>query len=64
VPISGMCEEAARVMRRNDMGGWTRAAPESFQHVGDPDERPTRLEYDRFIWLVVLSSVAPAARTP
>jgi hypothetical protein len=24
------------------------------QHVGDPDERPTRLEYDRFIWLVEL----------
>jgi len=24
------------------------------QHVGDPDERPTGLEYDRFIWLVEL----------
>ncbi len=33
------------------------------QHVGDPDEQPTCLEYDRFIWLVK-SSVTPAARTP
>ena len=24
------------------------------QHVGDPDERLTSLEYDRFIWLVEL----------
>ena len=35
----------------------------ALQHVGDPDEQPTRLEYDRFIWLVK-SSVTPAARTP
>ncbi len=33
------------------------------QHVGDPDEQPTRLEYDSFIWLVK-SSVTPAARRP
>ena len=27
-----MFEKAARVLRRNDMGGWTRAAPELYPH--------------------------------
>jgi hypothetical protein len=29
---SGMARQAAEVLRRNDMGGWTRAAPELYPH--------------------------------
>jgi hypothetical protein len=30
--IPALAREAARVLRRNDMGGWTRAAPELYPH--------------------------------
>jgi glucosylglycerate hydrolase len=29
---SGMARQAAEILRRNDMGGWTRAAPELYPH--------------------------------
>src|SRR5919205_1269737 len=32
VKTSGMARRAADVLRRNDMGGWTRAAPELYPH--------------------------------
>ncbi len=32
VKTSGMAGRAAGVLRRNDMGGWTRAAPELYPH--------------------------------
>ena len=32
MPISRMFKEAVRVLRRNDMGGWTRAAPKLYPH--------------------------------
>ncbi len=32
VKTSGMACRAADVLRRNDMGGWTRAAPELYPH--------------------------------
>jgi glycogen debranching enzyme len=31
-PTSGLAWRAAEVLRRNDMGGWTRAAPELYPH--------------------------------
>ena len=30
--VSGLARRAAEVLRRNDMGGWTRAAPELYPH--------------------------------
>ena len=32
MPFSGMLEEAARVVRRSEKGGWTRAASDLYPH--------------------------------